>query len=386
MRTCAGSTSRRRQPPDSPAQFLVTALENMPKLLVTTIFLPLVGVLLIGAFSGMGKFAVRQCALVTTLVTFGLVCVLIAHYNPHGGTFAESSFPWLKASSALGVRLSLGLDGLSIWLFGLSALLMVTSVLVSWEAIDDRPATFYALLLVLETGTLGVFAARDIILFYVFFEFTLIPLFFLIGVWGSEDRRYAATKFFLYTLGRQLAHLSRIVGDRHLGLHPREPDDDFFDPRADRSSRQAPHQPEVPALDLWSPVRGLRHQSAAVSAAHLAAAGARPGPHRRQRDPGRHLVEDRHLRIPAIQRADVAGRHRRLRALAALALGGRHHLRALVALAQTDIKRLIAYSSVSHLGFCMLGLFALNRWERRAACCRWSITASRPAACSPWWA
>ena len=77
---------------------------------------------------------------------------------------------------------------------------MVDRVLVSWEAISDRPPAFYGLLLLLETGMLGVFAARDIILFYIFFEFTLIPLFFLIGIWGSEDRRYAAIKFFLFTL------------------------------------------------------------------------------------------------------------------------------------------------------------------------------------------
>src|SRR5439155_1741257 len=99
---------------------------------------------------------------------------------------------------------SVGLDGLSVWLFGLSALLTNTAVLVSWQAIDDRPATYYGLLLLLETGLLGVFAARDIILFYIFFEFTLIPLFFLIGVWGSEERRYAANKFFLYTLAGSL--------------------------------------------------------------------------------------------------------------------------------------------------------------------------------------
>ena len=96
--------------------------------------------------------------------------------------------------------MAVGLDGLSLWLFGLSALLLVTSVLVSWEAIVERPAAFYALLLMLECGVLGVFAARDLLLFYVFFEFTLIPLFFLIGIWGSEQRRYAAIKFFIYTL------------------------------------------------------------------------------------------------------------------------------------------------------------------------------------------
>src|SRR4029078_2400948 len=89
-------------------------------------------------------------------------------------------------------------------LFGLAALLLFTSVLVSWEAITDRPATFYALLLLLGSGMLGVFAARDIILFYIFFEFTVIRLFFLIGGWGWEERRYAAAKFFLYTLAGSL--------------------------------------------------------------------------------------------------------------------------------------------------------------------------------------
>ena len=93
---------------------------------------------------------------------------------------------------------------MSVWLFGLSAVLTLTSVLVSWEAIDDRAPAFYVLLLLLETGMLGVFAARDIILFYVFFEFTLIPLFFLIGIWGHEERRYAAAKFFLFTLAGSL--------------------------------------------------------------------------------------------------------------------------------------------------------------------------------------
>src|SRR4029450_5614684 len=89
-------------------------------------------------------------------------------------------------------------------MFGLSALLFVTAVLISWEAIEERAPLFYAMLLLLEFGCLGVFAARDIILFYVFFELTLVPLFFLIGLWGSEERRYAAIKFFLFTLAGSL--------------------------------------------------------------------------------------------------------------------------------------------------------------------------------------
>ncbi len=115
-------------------------------------------------------------------------------------------------ASAAKIHFAFGLDGLSVWLFGLSALLTFTAVLVSWEAIEDRPAGFYALLLLLETGMLGVFAARDIILFYIFFEFTLIPLFFLIGIWGHEERRYAANKFFLFTFTGSVLTLLGLIG------------------------------------------------------------------------------------------------------------------------------------------------------------------------------
>src|SRR5262249_6622568 len=94
----------------------------------------------------------------------------------------------------------IGVDGLNIWLVVLTALLMVPAVLVSWTAVQDRLNAYYALLLLLETAMLGVFLAFDIILFYVFFELTLVPLFFLIGIWGGPDRRYAARKFFIFTL------------------------------------------------------------------------------------------------------------------------------------------------------------------------------------------
>ena len=149
--------------------------------------------------------------------------------------YAVSDFPWAGGAGAfLDIRFSVGLDGLGLWLFGLTALLVVSSVLVSWEAIEERPALFYAMLLLLEFGCLGVFAARDIILFYVFFEFTLIPLFFLIGIWGSEERRYAAIKFFLFTLAGSvltfLGLLAIVIWDYyHSGVGRAA----FLDPGAD---------------------------------------------------------------------------------------------------------------------------------------------------------
>src|ERR1043165_3762628 len=98
------------------------------------------------------------------------------------------------------VQFYIGIDGMNIWLIVLTAVLMVSCVLISWTAVTERVHEFYAWLMLLGFGLIGVFLAFDIILFYVFFELTLVPLFFLIGIWGGPERRYAARKFFIYTL------------------------------------------------------------------------------------------------------------------------------------------------------------------------------------------
>ena len=303
--------------------------------------------------------------------SLGLAAVLAACY-PRATDFALTDVAWLAAAGVpVDIRFSIALDGLSLWLFGLTALLMVVAVLVSWEAIRQQQSLYYRLLLVLETGMLGVFVARDIILFYVFFEFTLVPLFFLIGIWGSEERRYAAIKFFLFTLtGSVLTFLGLLAIVLWDYSHAARRHDDLLDSRADAASGRRP----MPAtLQLWiflALFAGFRHQGAAVSAAHLAAAGPRRGPGGRQRAPGRRAAEDRRLRLPAVQPADAPDATAACMpwllwlSVAGIVYG------ALVALAQSDMKRLVAYSSVSHLGFCMLGIFALNRLAVQAACCR----------------
>ena len=177
------------------------------------------------------------------------------------------------------------LDGLSLWLFGLTALLMVVAVLVSWEAIDEQASLYYRCCCCWRPGMLGVFVARDIILFYVFFEFTLIPLFFLIGIWGSEERRYAAVKFFLFTLAGSvltfLGLLAIVLWDYY---HPTATDArqmTFSIPElTDAPARAADGRRRVQLVDLPGAVRRLRDQGAAVPAAHLAAAGPRRRPRR----------------------------------------------------------------------------------------------------------
>src|SRR5579863_5641827 len=176
--------------------------------------LPAVGALLVLVFARQGIEQVRRLALTNVLATFALSLIVVAAYDPHlvdasGApqlTQMRSSLPWIETTSRTGERVgpdiqfALGVDGLSLWLIFLSAVLMIPAVLVSWEAVQDRPASFYALMLLLESGLFGVFAAQDIILFYVFFEFTLVPLFFMVGIWGGHDRRFAARRFFIYTL------------------------------------------------------------------------------------------------------------------------------------------------------------------------------------------
>ena len=109
------------------------------------------------------------------------------------------------------IRFALGLDGLSLWLFLLTSILLITSIGASWTAIREHPGPYYAFLLALETGLLGLFASLDVVLFYIFFEFTLIPLFFLIGLWGGPQRRRAAVTFFLYTLAGSLLTLLGVI-------------------------------------------------------------------------------------------------------------------------------------------------------------------------------
>ncbi|HUY34447.1 MAG TPA: NADH-quinone oxidoreductase subunit M [Pirellulales bacterium] len=333
----------------------------MINLLLLTVFLPLAGAGMIWMRAESGRDTARWIALATSLATLACAARLVYQFVHAPGPPTGFEEPWLTSGGAgIDVRFSLGLDGLSVWLFGLSALLTLTSVLVSWEAIADRAPAFYALLMLLETGMLGVFAARDVILFYIFFEFTLIPLFFLIGIWGSEERRHAAIKFFLFTLTGSLltflALLAIVLWDYH------ETGDMTFS-----ISVLTAHVAESPMgrgmqlwiflglfagfaikvplfpLHTWLP---LAHtQAPTAGSVILAGILLKIGAYGFLRFSLPLLPDATAQCLPWLLWLSVAG----------IIYG------ALVALAQTDIKRLIAYSSVSHLGFCLLGIFALNK-------------------------
>ncbi len=331
----------------------------MPTLLLTTIFLPMAGAVWIWTAKDRGKVAFRQSAAVTVLFTFIMSVILIANYKPGDDAYAASSISWLGAHSPIDVQLSVGLDGLSLWLFGLTSLLMITAVLVGWESIDERAGLYYGLLLVLETGMLGVFAARDIILFYVFFEFTLIPLFLLIGIWGSEDRRYAAIKFFLFTLAGSLL---TFLGLLAIVLWVMNHSDKMTFSIAELTARLA-DDPIRFQLQLW--IFLALFAGFAIKVPLFPLHTWLPLAHTQAPVAGSVLLAGVLLKLgiygfarfslPMLPQATAACAPWILWLSAIGIVYG-----ALVALVQTDMKRLIAYSSVSHLGFCMLGLFALN--------------------------
>jgi NADH-quinone oxidoreductase subunit M len=345
------------------------------QLLVISIFLPLIGAVACLALGKQPRAIVRFTALglsVATLIVAALVVMQFPNDAAGQSEFATTNLSWFDSSEAsriaLDVRFHVGLDGLGLWLYGLSALLVVSCVLVSWESISDRVGLFYAMLLLLEAGCLGVFTARDIILFYVFFEFTLIPLFFLIGIWGSEDRLYAASKFFLYTLaGSLLTFLGLLAVVLWVHQHPGpgiEPTLITFSiPDITNSLNAGPEYAlpkewqigiflalfagfaiKVPLFPFhtWLPLAHV--QAPAAGSVLLAGVLLKMGTYGFLRFSLAWLPDAVVVFMPTMIWLSVIG----------IIYG------ALVALAQTDIKRLIAYSSVSHLGFVMLGLFAVT--------------------------
>jgi NADH-quinone oxidoreductase subunit M len=165
-------------------------------LLTLIVFLPLAGAL--GVLMTRSRPWAQGMALVSTLATFLMTLLPLWHFRPEqaGFQFVER-VPWI---TTLGISYHMGIDGLSLFLLPLTGFLSVAAVLVSWNKIELKEKAYFISFLVLETGILGVFTSLDAVLFYVFWEAMLIPMFLIIGIWGSENRRYASLKFIIYTM------------------------------------------------------------------------------------------------------------------------------------------------------------------------------------------
>ena len=196
------------------------------------------------------------------------------------------------------VNYHLGIDGISFWFVLLTAFITVIVVISAWEVITERVNQYMGAFLILSGLMIGVFCALDGILFYVFFEATLIPMYLIIGIWGGPNKIYAAFKFFLYTLLGSLLMLVALIY-----LYTKS--GGSFDILTWHKLPLSAHGADPAVLRL---LRGLRGEGADVAGPHVAAGRARRGAHRRLRRAGRHHAEARRLRLPAL----LACRSRRM--------------------------------------------------------------------------
>src|SRR5437867_1823050 len=184
----------------------------MSHLLTILILLPLIGAAttLVYSFTpGARESHYRWIVLGFTTLTFLVSLLLIEGASSNTASFRlEENYSWI---TSIGARFHLGVDGISLWLVLLTTLLMPISILSSWTAITRRQLTYYILMLLLESAMIGVFISLDLLLFDLFFEASLIPMFFLIGIWGGERQFYAAVKFFIYTSVGSLLMLVGII-------------------------------------------------------------------------------------------------------------------------------------------------------------------------------
>ena len=275
-------------------------------------FFPLVGALAIAALNKEATGNARWIALYTTLFSLGASVYLWGQFdlgNP-GFQFVEE-MDWLGGS----IRYKMGVDGISVLFVVLTAFLMPLCILASWQSIEKRVKEYMIAFLVLETLMIGVFCALDLILFYLFFEGGLIPMFLIIGVWGGKRRVYRELQVLpLHAVGLR-AHAARHDGDVLA--------------RGDDRHPHAPH-PQVPrrhaVVAVARLLRLLRGEDADVAGAHLAARRACGGADRGLRDPRWGPPEDGWLRLPALLAADVPDSEPGVRAPRVRTLGRRHRL------------------------------------------------------------
>jgi len=293
---------------------------------------------------------IRMLALAATLLTFGAsIGAGLAFDRAHAGAmqFVEVR-PWIPS---IGVTYHLGADGLSLPLVLLTTLLTLLCVIYSWR-VDVRPKEYMILFLLLETGMLGVFLALDFFLFYVFWEISLVPMYFIIGIWGGPRRAYAAIKFFLYTLLGSLAMLLAIL-ILYFNATPRT-----FDILALIQQQPLSRNLSLGILAFWG-----FFLSFAIKVPMFPFHTWLPDAHVEAPTAGSVLLAAVLLKLgtygfvrialPLLPEAfaHLAG------VVAVLAVIGAVY-GALVAMAQTDLKKLVAYSSVNHMGYVMLGVAA----------------------------
>src|SRR3972149_992437 len=314
-------------------------------------FFPLVGVLILFLIPSDRKDALRWTALGVSLVTFGISIWVLTMFNASNPDLQlVAQYDWITVAG-WNIQYQMGVDGLSILLVLLTTFLVPISILSTWTAVEERVKEFMIFFLLLEVGMVGVFLAMDLFLFYIFWEFTLVPMYFLIGIWGGERRIYAAIKFFLYTMAGSILMLLAILW---LGIQKGT----FSVPELTAAAATIPAATQVwlflafaaafaikvPMWPLHSWLPDAHVEAPTAGSVILAGVLLKMGTYGFLR-----------FNIPLFPDATIQA----VPWIATLATIGIIY-GAAVSYAQAGVKKLVAYSSVSHLGFVMLGLFALN--------------------------
>ncbi len=318
-------------------------------LLPLIVFLPLVGAALILALPAGERGQHRTVALVTSLIVFGLSAGLLAVFEPGMAGFQKALEVDVEWIAALGIRFHMALDGISLFLVLLTTWLMPIVLLSTYTAVAERTKEFYLAMLVLETAMLGAFVAVDLILFYVFWEVMLIPMYLLIGVFGGPRRIYSAVKFFVYTM---VGSLLMLLGILYLYFH--EGTFDFtrlLDAKLTLYEQRwlfwafvIAFAVKVPLFPVHTWLPDAHVEAPTAGSVILAGVLLKMGSYGLMRFAFPLFPEAAVVYAPVLGFIAVLG----------IVYG------ALMAMAQSDVKKLIAYSSVSHMGFVILGLTVLT--------------------------
>ncbi|WP_129124938.1 NADH-quinone oxidoreductase subunit M [Geomonas oryzae] len=329
-------------------------MSQLPLLSILT-FTPLIGAILLLFVNKNSHGVLRSIAMAVTVVTFILSLPLITGYNAPGTDIGGFQFleniPWI-AAGPFQMSYHLGIDGISLWLVILTTFIMPIAILSTYTAVEEKVKEYMICLLLLEVGMIGTFISLDLFLFYIFWEIMLIPMYFMIGIWGGKNRIYAAVKFFIYTAVGSLLMLVALIalyfkaggGDfsilRFYELH--------LDPATQMWMFLAfalAFAIKVPMFPLHTWLPDAHTEAPTAGSVILAAVMLKCGTYGYVRF-AMPLFPDANAQFTPL--------------IATLSVIGIIYA-SLVAMMQQDVKKLVAYSSVAHLGFVMLGVYALNQ-------------------------
>ncbi len=330
-----------------------TSLANIP-ILTLLIIIPLIGAATLMFLSSENKDGIRSTAFGVSVLNFIASLALLIDFDvtTHKMQFVENS-AWIPG---IGAQYHLGIDGISLLLVLLTTFIAAISILCSWSAIEERVKEYMVFLLILEAGMIGVFVSLDMVLFFLFWEIGLVPMYFLIGIWGGKRKLYASIKFFLYTLFGSVFMLAGILALYF--AHGNATGEYTFDLMKLYEVSYSYNLQwwvflafflgfaiKVPLFPFHTWLPDAHVEAPTAGSVILAGVLLKMGTYGFVRFSLPLLPDASHAWSPFVITISVIG----------IVYG------AFLAIAQTDIKKMVAYSSVSHLGVVMAGIFAMNR-------------------------